>query len=566
MLFNHIHNKGFTLVETLVGAAVFVLIAVATYKAYAGVAQLVNTSQYRIAAINLANEQIEIIRNLPYADIGIPGSIPDGKVPYVQNFSRSGYEFIATTTIRNLDLSFDGTIGSTTNDLSPADNKTVEIEVGCSTCSNYAPIFLTTQIAPKNLETASTNGALFVKVFDASGAPVSGADVRVTSTTTTIVDTTNTSGILGIVDVPPKLEAYTVEVSKSGYSSDRTYSPITVLLQQLTQVSFSIDKVSQITFSSVTDACTAVPSFDFMLKGSKKISTNPDVFKYDQNLVTNGSGQKIVSNMEWDTYTITANDGTYDAVGLNPLNPFLLVPNTDQVVKLIVAPKNPKTLLVTVKDSTLLPLSGATVTYGSDSSETGRGSHTDTDWSDGLATTDGNIDYTSIPGEFKLVETFGSYVPNGTLESKVFDTGSASYFQKFLWRPEYQPVDTGINSVYFQIATAASSTGPWTYRGPDGTTGSYYTSSDATVSTVHNGGRYIRYKAYMSTVTATTSPIISDVSFTFTTECTPPGQVLFSGLTNGTRDLIVSKTGYATVTIPVTISNSWQEQEVLLGQ
>ena len=557
-------KKGFTLIETLVGVAVFTIIAMATYQAYTSLLKLVGASQYRIAAVNLANEQIEIIRNLPYADVGVVSGIPNGKVPHVQVFSRSGYEFTATTTIRNIDIAFDGLIASS-SDPSPADNKTVEIEVGCRDCQNFTPIFITTQVAPKNLETASTNGALFVKVFDASGAPVQNADVRVTSTSSTIVDTTNIDGMLQIVDIPPKIEGYTIEVSKGGYSSDETYTPVTVLLQQVTQTSFAIDKVSKITFSSVTDSCTDVPSFDFSLQGSKVTTTNPDVLKYNQNLVTDGTGKRVLNSMEWDTYSIAALDGTYDLIGINPLNPFLLSPDTEQTVKLIVAPKNPRTLLVTVKDSTLLPLSGATVEFDGVDHVTGRGSHTDTDWSDGLSITDGNIDYTSTPGEFKLLQTLGTYPPTGTLESNVFDTGSASYFQQFLWRPEYQPADTGVNAAYFQIATAATSTGPWVYRGPDGSTGSYYTSPDSTMSSVHNGDRYIRYKAYLSTATATTTPFISDVSFTYTTECTPPGQVSFTGLSNGTYNLVVSKTGFSPVTIPVTISSQWQEQEVILN-
>jgi len=562
MLFNM--RKGFTLVETLVGVAVFTVIALATYQAYTSLLKLVSASQYRIAAVNLANEQIEIIRNLPYADVGVVSGIPNGKVPHVQVLSRSGYDFIATTTIRNIDLSFDGLIASS-SDPSPADNKTVEIEVGCPGCQNFTPVFITTQVAPKNLETASTNGALFVKVFDASGAPVPNADVRVTSTSSTIIDTTNIDGMLQIVDIPPKIEGYNIEVSKGGYSTDETYTPVTVLLQQVTQTSFAIDKVSKITFSSVTDSCTAVPSFDFSLKGSKLVSSSPDVFKYNQNLITDGSGGRVLNAMEWDTYSITALDGTYDLVGINPLNPFLLSPDTEQVVKLIVAPKDPRTLLVTVKDSSLLPLSGATVEFDGVTRTTGRGAHTDTDWSNGLSNTDGNIDYSSVPGEFKLVNTFGTYPASGTLESAVFDTGSPSYFQQFLWRPEYQPAGTGVNAVYFQLATAATSTGPWVYHGPDGSTGSYYTSPDSTVSSIHNGDRYIRYKAYLTTETATTTPLVSDISFTYTTECTPPGQVSFTSLSNGTYNLIVSKTGYSTVTIPVTISSQWQEQEVILN-
>jgi hypothetical protein len=71
---------------------------------------------------------------------------------------------------------------------------------------------------------------------------------------------------------------------------------------------------------------------------------------------------------------------------------------------------------------------------------------------------------------------------------------------------------------------------------------------------------------YLSTTSSTSTPNVSDISFTFTTLCTPPGQVRFSGLSSGTYDLVVGKTGYATTTIPgISVSGSWLEQQVLLG-
>lgn len=572
-------KKGFTLVETLVGVAVFTVISLAAYQAYISLFKIVSTSQYRIIAINLANEQFEILRNLPYSDVGVIGGAPNGKFPHVQELVRGGYTFIATTTIRNIDLPFDGTIGGTPNDLSPADNKVVEIEIGCPTCENFTPVILTSNIAPKNLETASTNGALFIKVFDAAGAPVADADVSISNDagTTTIVDVTNKDGILQIIDITPAIEAYNIIVSKNGYSTDRTYKnsetapgsslklPSSVLLQQVTQTSFSIDKTSTLNLSSVTPSCTPVPSFDFKLQGSKKIGQNPDVYKYIKTLSTDSSGQKTVSNLEWDTYRIINQDSDYDIVGVSPVNPFSVLPDSNQDVKIILANSNPKTLVVSVKDSsTLLPISGAEVTLDERTKITGKGSKTITDWSSGEDNTDGNIDYSSTPGELKLLDNFGQYPSSGVLESTVFDTGSQSNFDQLIWKPEFQPAQAGENSVYFQIATAASSSGPWIYRGPDAATSSYYISPNSTINSIHNGDRYIRYKMFMQTASATSTPTISDISYTYTTQCTPPGQVYFNNLDNGDYTITISKDGYADATVNVNINSNWKEQEVLL--
>lgn len=79
-------------------------------------------------------------------------------------------------------------------------------------------------------------------------------------------------------------------------------------------------------------------------------------------------------------------DVTYDLGGTIPSLPFTLNPDTHQNISLIVVPKNPRTLLVTVKDvGTGLPISGATVRLqksGYDVTNiTGRGYMSQTDWS-----------------------------------------------------------------------------------------------------------------------------------------------------------------------------------------
>ncbi|NDB60025.1 prepilin-type N-terminal cleavage/methylation domain-containing protein [bacterium] len=600
MLFNNLkklNRRGFTLVETIVGVAVFVIVANASYQAYISLFKIINQNQYKIAALNLANEQFEIIRNLPYSDVGVTGSIPNGKIPHTQTLVRSNITFTVTMTIRNIDLPFDGQIGSTTNDLSPADNKVVEVEVACSTCGNFTSITLTTNVAPKNLETASTNGALVIKVFDSNGVPVSDASVHVVNSQITpnivIDDVTNVDGVLQIVDAPPGVDAYQITVTKNGYSTDKTYTPgangnptptkphATVILQQLTQVSFAIDRLSTLSFSSVKLDCTPVANINFNLKGGK--TTGPSVYKYSKSLTTDSSGSYSSSTMEWDTYTVTGTDGSYDIIGINPLNPISLIANSTQSVQLVVSPRNEKSLLVTVKDSaTQLPITDAVVRVTRNSYDTskttGRGSINQTDWSDGGAqdlyvdqqkyfSDDGNIETGSPNGEIKLRNVFGNYNSSGILESSTFDTGSPSNFYSLTWTPTDQPLSAGSDSVRFQFATNlnVSTTTTWDYKGPDGTTGTYYTNPNSTISNVHNGDRYARYKVYLASISSTSTPNISDISFTETTQCTPPGQVVFAGLSEGTYQVEVSKVGYNTSTTNVDVDTAFEEQEVLLS-
>lgn len=586
--------KGFTLVEALVALGILAIVGVGTLQVFGKLSAVVRVSGEKIDGTALANEQIEIIRNLPFTDVGIVSGIPSGKIPRDQTLTRDNHRFLVTTTIRNVDDPFDGTIGGTPNDLSPADYKLVEVRVSCQDCQHPGtPLVTTTTVAPKNLETASTNGALFIRVFDASGVPIQNASVHVENhqhNPAIIIDElTNINGELQIVDAPPGVNAYEITVTKDGYSTDQTLLPgapgnpnpstphVTVILQEVTQVSFSIDRLSTIHVSTTTDTCAPVGDVDFHLTGAKLIGTSPDVPKYSADHLTNGTGELSLPDMEWDTYALTMTDATQELQGTIPLLPLSVAPNATQDLHLTVKPKNPQSLLIAVKDSaTLLPVSDATVklekTGFAQTLTTGRGFLKQTDWSGGsgqeiftdasrYASDDGSVDVTTIPGQITLKNVFGAFAASGELLSSTFDTGTSSNFYNLTWQPQSQAPETGADSVRFQIATNSDQT-TWDFLGPDGTNTTYYTVSETNINALHNGDRYLRYKLFLQTADTTISPVISDVAFTFTSSCVPSGQALFDGLTNGTYTATIEKTGYQTVVENLDITDAWKQYDI----
>lgn len=581
-------RKGFTLAEVVVGTAVFLVVAIAMYNAYVSIIRLANTDQAKIIGLELADEQFEIVRNMPYVNVGLTDGIPQGVLAQNQTLARGGFTFKVTTIVRNIDLA--------TSSLQ-ASSKLVEIDVTCPGCQQtFTPIQLTGQVSPANLQSAASGGALIVQVFDSNGVPIEGANVVVQSIATSTVsdtDVTNKNGQLEIIGVPPGINVYRITVSKSGYSTARTYPPgasgnpiptspdATIVAGQISQISLSIDKISVLNFSSVSPLCAPVAGFHFNLTGAKAIGQN--VPKYSQNLVTNGSGALTLNPMEWDAYTLTPTDSAYDASGITPFTPFQLNAGNTQNVQLIVVPKNGNSLSVGVADSAAnLPLSGATVELsngvGYDQTlVTGQGFFVQTDWSGGGGQTnftttnkyygdDNNIDVATSSGNVVLKQSFGNFSPSGRLESSTFDTGTSSNFYAFSWTPVGQQPLSGSNSVKFQVATAptSSSNGPWNYFGPDGTAGSYYTVPGSQISAA-SGNEFLRYMMYLSTATATVTPSVSDASFTYTSGCVPPGQVIFQGLSTGNYTLTVSKSGYTTSSGSVTVGSGWQSQTIKLG-
>lgn len=591
-------RKGFTLVETLVATSIFVAVSVGVYAGFVNILRVMNIIRTKEIMTNIANEQFEIVRNLSYQDVGTVSGIPSGLIPQTQTIDKDNKTFTVDTVVRNFDDPFDGTFGGVPNDTSPADMKLVELTIYCSSCENsMAPVSFTTKVSPKNLETASTNGALVVKVFDASGLPVSDVDVHIVNSDVIpnidLNDKTDVNGILTIVDAPPSVNGYKITVSKNGYSTDRTYTvgdvanpnptkpDITVVVGQISQISFTIDHTSTINVSTINNQCVATSNFNFDMSGSKLIGTSPDTLKYSTSHTTNASGLLSLSNIEWDTYNILGTDGTYDIIGTNPLLSLGVNPGVDQDMQIITAPKNGRRLLVVVRDqSTGLPVTDATVTLTngggySNSIITNEGFLNQTDWQGGdgqidfvdsteYLDSDGHIDDVSVPGSISLSKIFSDYDSTGYLTSSTFDTGGSSNFKQIIWNPVSQPIETGVDSIKVQIATNNDNT-TWDFVGPDGTSSTYYTASNQNIGSSHNGHRYLRYRIYLSTLDTSFTPTISDISVTYTSSCIPPGQVSFSSLSSGTYNINVDKSGYQSASQDVDITNNWTKVEIIIA-
>jgi prepilin-type N-terminal cleavage/methylation domain-containing protein len=492
-------RSGFTLLEILFAVAVFVIFAVGIYTGIQFIFKVVFQSRLRIVETGILNEQVEIIRNMPFHTVGIVNGSPPGLLERTVTTTRNGIEFTITRTIRNIDDSFDGTVdgqfvgtgecqgslipvchsngtlcvstsavdghtghgdvlgscvGSPGVDNSPADYKLVEIEIICSECNQNFPVSLSTKVAPKFLEGDPNNGALFVEVFDANADPVQGAEVHILATSTNptydFSDTTGNDGFLRVVDLPAGLGVYHITVTKAGYTTDKTVTssvsipnpvrpPSSVVAQDVTQISFSIDQVSSLAIQTMDQFCQVAGDVPINLLGTQLIGTNPDVFKFDLNITTDGLGDYDVNDLAWDSYGLRVLG--FDFMGSIPGLPINLLPNMTQPVQLLVGSDTANSLVVNVQDSiNNQPLSNAIVhVTGSNFDETkttGVGHIRQTDWSTGngqeimgnLAkywSDNGNIDVVTSEGDVTLRQVGQVYANYGELTSSIFDLGTS---------------------------------------------------------------------------------------------------------------------------------------------
>jgi prepilin-type N-terminal cleavage/methylation domain-containing protein len=588
-------QKGFSLIESLVAIAIFVLLAGVVYQAF--------FLTYRDAALNwqnntissLARQYMENARNIPYSQVGTiqgnpHGSLPDFANPSTVTVSSTTYQIYFEITY--MDDPADGTILAGT-DSAPDDYKQVKLSIK-NVASGQIDNFVTS-IVPQGLENMTAGGALSLSVINALGQPVPNATINITNNTISpsinLSRMSDANGKWIEVGLPDSANSYHVVVTKSGYSSDQTYpitgqnpSPTkpnaTISNGQVTQISFGIDQTSNLTFNTLNQTCGAISGVGLEVKGAKLIGT-PNVVKYDNTFTSNGSGQALLSNIEWDNYTPALTGSTYMIYGSSPIQQINLLPNTNQLFSLILGPKTTNSLLVIVKDSGAgNPIEGANVNLTNSSPAvntsgiTGGSLWSQQYWNGGSGqaswgnTTQywqdsGGLSTTVVPLAIRLLSSGGHTVVNsGYLDSSTFDTGSANTnYTTLNWQPASQdPAAT----VKFQIATN-NDNATWNFVGPDGTSGTYYTTPGGSISSANDNNEYIRYRVFLSTTDNTKNPTVTSVGINYVSGCFTPGQVFFPGLaSSGNYKVVTSLAGYTTKTVSNLNVSGYQVLQVLL--
>ncbi len=558
------------------------------YLVYFSIITAVANVSVRSAETAAVGNEIEMIRDLPYDSVGTVGGVPTGIIPQSQTVTMGSYNFILQTTIRNIDDPFDGTLGGNPNDTAPADYKMVSITALCPLCDNPVSMTITTTVAPKNLESATQDGSLFIYALDANGIGVPGATVNVVNASVTpsidLTDTTNASGVLELVGVPTSTQGYWISVTKPGYSTDQTYpvggagnpNPIkpnaTVVAQTVTAITFAIDRTSSLAVSATDDRCNAVPNESFSIAGAKLIGTSPDVLKFSTTTTMGANGTTLMQNMEWDTYTLSLSDVSRDLMGTIPLDPVTVNPSSTQAFQFVLEPAADPSLLTTVTDAaTGAGITGASVTMSgsgfSETQTTGQATVSQTDWSGGqYASQSGGMD-TSVPGVLQLLVNASGTFPTSVTEWLISNTidlgGSSSTIPWMSWTPVSQPSQTGAGSIAFQVA-ANNDDATWNFVGPDGTSGTYFTTTPSTLPVSLSGNRYLRYKVFMSTQDQNYTPALTGVTFGFSANCVPPAQTLFTSLPQGTYTVSVSAANYNQNSTTVSVGPGFQSSTVPL--
>ncbi len=322
-------TSGFTLYEVLIAGLVLVVGLIFIAQFFASAVGRTMDSETRSLLHQVATEELENIRALPYEDVGTVGGNPPGTLVPQEERTVDGVRLeIIREVVYIQDSSYSGPY--------PANYRRVTVRVGVFGDSRLDPVELTS-----NMAGGAAGGALDVTVTDTQGIPVPDARIVVQNdhlVPNVRIDSSairaDSQGHILIPGLrPDATAAYVVTASKTGYNSDWT-DPAVVVQDGIpyTVVQLIIDLLSTLNIE-VLDGTTGlgVPNLTLTVTGPSG---------YSQDVTTDSSGKVSLADVRYSTdldpYVVLVNPGQgYDptsaSVALDPgqtLDVVLTVTNT----------------------------------------------------------------------------------------------------------------------------------------------------------------------------------------------------------------------------------------------
>ena len=382
-------RKAFSLIEILIVVFIMSVAFLAFYTVSTIGTKYIIESKNRLAAVALANEKMEIARNLAYDSIGTVGGMVEGYIPQDENVTANGRSYHVRTAVTYIQDPLDGMFPA---DLDWEDYKVVKITISWTDSSGQTQeVSSLSRFIPPGLEGPSNGAPWAINVSESDGVGVPQASVHIVNNdvippkNTTIQ--TDDDGYLMVSSAPESSEKYHMTVSKSGYETvetmdaTATFAPIyphaSIALGSLNTYNFVQDKLSDLTIRTADYQNNPVGDINFSIGGGKLIGHDyvedpvgsglfswVSRFNMASTTDTTGatSGEKEYASISPGSYTIAmSSNAQYDFIDFDPsISPAVLIPGTTSTYIIRVAPKNVNALFVKITDAAGNPVAGAT--------------------------------------------------------------------------------------------------------------------------------------------------------------------------------------------------------------
>lgn len=387
-------KKGFTLIEAMVLLFVFSITIVTFYQVFSAGTMYIMDSKNRLGAVSLANERMEMVRNLAYDDIGTVGGEVDGNIPQEQDVEENGRTYHIRTEVRYVQDSFDGVYPA---DTAFEDYKKVVITISWTPePSVIREVQLVSRFVPQGLEVANPgDGILSINVFSdqPGGTGISGSTVHVVNAETglnTTLETDSTGNVTLMGDnVTASIQKYEIQVSKSDYETVTTLPPYpssafnpvdvhaSVVIGSINMANIVQNRLSDLRISAVNHLGEGIPNIGFHLKGGRIVGVetiypNAPIYNLDEDGTTGSDGNKDYNDISPGEYSFSLLSSVtgYELIDTDPADPFSLTSENPLVFKARLADNSATSLLVRIiriDGEDALPVSGAQVQLSNDS-------------------------------------------------------------------------------------------------------------------------------------------------------------------------------------------------------
>lgn len=283
-------QKGFSLVEVIIVAAVSTIIFGALLSSFKYSLELMSNSRAKLSALSVATDRMELFRSLSYDDVGVISGYPAGTIPQNSTTTLNGIEFQERVRVDYIDDPADGVAGADANGII-LDYKQIRLEYVWEINGATSSIQLISNIVPRSIETTAGGGTARINVIDADATLLPGAEVRMYGSSSTfpydVTSYTDASGA-ALFNVPAD-SGYQVEVTASisghDYSTDQTYeatttnpnpivAPFSVLESDVSTLTFQIGELSDldiVTLSAITEGSLLEEFSDLLAVASSSL-------------------------------------------------------------------------------------------------------------------------------------------------------------------------------------------------------------------------------------------------------------------------------------------------------
>ena len=359
-------KKGATLIEVLISLAIVSFLVVTLYLALTSMVSNIGESKQKTGAIAIANEKMEIMRNLNYDQVGVIDGIVVGPMLQYEEVTRNNFVYKVYIDVRYVDDELDGTGG---DDLISTDYKLVQVKVGWKHLGSDKSVEFVSNFVPDGIETDMGGGSLVLNTMTSGGELVGGVSVNLDSIEDTpavnYTTSTDDSGSLILQGVPS--QTYRITLSKSGYEEVVTYpdfpqsifNPVNkdfyVNEGALNSKNFYINPSGDLTIEAI-DILNEDPvsGLSIELDGGQLIGTDPDTYNFSDSSSTDSQGEINYENISPGFYDILNKDnlevGNYEFVGSLEEAEFNLLSEEEKTVTLKFADKNNPALFLQVLD------------------------------------------------------------------------------------------------------------------------------------------------------------------------------------------------------------------------